>query len=518
MSSAVHGDARLRASDAVVAWCVRNAERRLRLRDAEQAGIIAYVAAATAAELGHSWLCAAPLEHLLTAIGRTLPDASPLHRPARPRRWLHVLTISAPIGGHTALARRWIARNPGRLRHDVVLTAQAVRDADPALCRAAASSGGIVRSVSDVTSLLGRAAALRALAADVEAVVLHVHMWDVLPSLAFAAPGGPVVLLMNHADHAFWVGAAVADAVVDFRDSGLALTQRLRAARASRLLPVPLEERPAVAADRTALAGRVPADALARRTLLLTIGRGAKYQSHPSLDFPAAARRIVQGLGDCTLLAVGPSTDDALWRELSRATDGRALAVGEHADLAAWHAAADLDLEGFPVGSYTALLETGQAGRAVVRKPWLAPRDVLPVDDGALAAAPPPMDVDHYVAQALRLAHDTAARSAQVATLRAAVVACHAGGAWDARLRALESELPATHGPGLAGEPPAMPPALRAYVAGVNAARTATAPLAFAEAAALAQGVRLRRDVALLDALHAVSTTSSVEAERGVTP
>ena len=336
MSSAVHGDARLRASDAVVAWCVRNAERRLRLRDAEQAGIIAYVAAATAAELGHSWLCAAPLEDLLTAIGRTLPDASPLHRPARPRRWLHVLTISAPIGGHTALARRWIARTPGRRRHDVALTAQAVRDADPALCRAAASSGGIVRSVSDVTSLLGRAAALRALAADVEAVVLHVHMWDVLPSLAFAAPGGPVVLLMNHADHAFWVGAAVADAVVDFRDSGLALTQRLRAARASRLLPVPLEERPAVAADRTALAGRVPADALARRTLLLTIGRGAKYQSHPSLDFPAAARRIVQGLGDCTLLAVGPSTDDALWRELSRATDGRALAVGEHADLAAW--------------------------------------------------------------------------------------------------------------------------------------------------------------------------------------
>ena len=182
-----------------------------------------------------------------------------------------------------------------------------------------------------------------------------------------------------------------------------------------RRLPVPLDERAALPADRRALAGRVPADALDRTTLALTIGRASKYQSHRTLDFPAAARRIVQALDDCTLVAVGPPPDDPLWQALSRETGGRAFAVGEDEDLAPWRRAADLYLEGFPVGSYTALLETVQAGRAVVRKPWLAPPDILPVDAGALAAAPPPAHVDAYVAEALRLARDPARGDAQVA-------------------------------------------------------------------------------------------------------
>jgi hypothetical protein len=117
--------------------------------------------------------------------------------------------MTAPVGGHTVLARRWIARNPGRRVHDVVLTGRAVDAADPALASAALASGGTVRSVADVASLRGRARALRALAARADVVVLHVHMWDVLSSLAFAYAGGPPVLLMNHADHAFWVGAAL---------------------------------------------------------------------------------------------------------------------------------------------------------------------------------------------------------------------------------------------------------------------------------------------------------------------
>lgn len=503
-ATAAPDEARLAASDVVVAWCLRNAERQLRLRNAEQAGLMAYVGAATAAELGQSTLTLAPLETALAAIGRTLETFAPRDVAARDR-WLHVFTMTAPVGGHTALARRWIARNPGRRVHDVVLTGQAVDAADPALARAARASGGTVRSVADVASLLGRARALRSLAASAEVVVLHVHMWDVLPSLAFAHPGGPPVLLMNHADHAFWVGVAVADAVIDFRDSGAALTARLRAPRGTRRLPVPLEERPDLPRDRRALAGRVPRAALDCATLALTIGRASKYQSHRALDFPAAARSIVQELGDCALMAVGPPPDDPLWQALSRATGGRAFAVGEDANLAPWQAAADLYLEGFPVGSYTALLETVQAGRAVVRKPWLAPPDVLPVDAGALAAVVPPADAGAYVADALRLARDRGACDAQVALARPAVIATHTGNGWDAALRELEDGLPARHEVGLGGDPAPLPAALRAYVAGVHAGRNPTAALAFAETAAAAQGVRLRQDVALVDALRALT-------------
>jgi len=496
-------EARLAASDVVAAWCLRNAERQLRLRNTEHAGLMAYVAAATAAELGQSTLCSPALESLLLRIGSTI-DAVAAPHDRRRGRWLHVFTMTTTIGGHTALARRWIGRNPGHRVHDVVLTGQAVEAADPGLLRVARASGGSVQSVSTAGTLLGRARTLRALAAGADAVVLHAHMWDVLPALAFARPGGPPVLLMNHADHAFWVGSAVADAVIDFRDSGAALTQRLRAPRGVRRLPVPLDERGALPPDRKALAGRLPAHALDSGILVLTIGRASKYQSHRALDFPATARRIVQALDDCTLVAVGPPSNDPLWQSLARDTDGRAVAVGEDVNLAPWHAAADLYLEGFPVGSYTALLETVQAGRGVVRKPWLAPPDVLPVDAGALAATAPPRDPDAYVADALRLARDPSARDAQVGALRPAVVAMHTGAGWDAALRNLEDTLPSRHEVGLAGAPGPMPPALRAYVAAVHAGRVTTSAVAFAESVAATQRVALRRDVELTDALRAL--------------
>jgi hypothetical protein len=502
-SPSASDQARLAASDVVVAWCLRNAARHLRLRNVEQAGLIAHVAAATAAELGQSSLCSAPLETLLLEIGRAI-DGSPGADAPRPRdRWLHVFTMTSSIGGHTALARRWISRNPGRRVHDIVLTGQALAAADPALTVAVQASGGTVRSLADVDSLVGRTHALRTLAASADVVVLHTHMWDVLPTLAFAHPGGPPVLLMNHADHAFWVGVAVADAVIDFRDSGAALTERLRAPRGMRRLPVPLDERAALPRDRAALAGRLPSRALDRRTLLLTIGRASKYQSLRALDFRATASRIVQALDDCTLVAVGPPADDPLWQALGRETDGRAVAVGEDANLAPWWSAADLYLEGFPIGSYTALLETVQAGRAVVRKPWLTSPDLLPVDTGALAAAVPPPDADAYVAEALRLSRDPSARDAQVATLRPAVVAVHAGSRWDAALRELEDSLPAAHAVGFGGAPGPMPPDLRAYVAGVTAGRITTPALDYAEAAAANQRVGLRRDIELMSALRA---------------
>jgi len=79
------------------------------------------------------------------------------------------------------------------------------------------------------------------------------------------------------------------------------------------------------------------------------------------------------------------------------------------------------------------------------------------------------------------------------------------GAGWDAAVRDLEDGLPARHEVGLDGDPAPLPPALRAYVAGVHAGRNPTAALAFAEAAAAAQGIRMRQDVALVDGLRALT-------------
>ena len=492
----------LRASDATIAWCLRRGASLERQGDAESAARWAYVAAGTAAQFGHSYLTSVPLETMLLRLGQREPRPAPrVVEPHEPRRWLHVLSMSFAVGGHTAIAQRWIARNPFGARHDVVLTAQAEANCDPDLAAAVRGSGGDVRSLAEAPSLLERAAALRAFARErADVVVLHVHPWDVVPPLAFATTGGPPVLLVNHADHAFWLGAAIADIVVDIRDIGVALSRNLRATRGSALLPVPIVDRGAAPHDRSRAATRVRTLG-DRRFVLLTVASAHKYRPQTRLDFAATALRIIEALDDCILVAVGPSPEDPLWTELAERSADRIVAVGYDRDLAPWHAATDLYLESFPIGSYTALLEAGLAARAFVRKPHLAPPSVLPIDRGALAAVEPPADMDAYVGATLALAHDPARRAAEAEAARRAVLSSHCGAAWDAQLAALERALPDTHAAGLACEPPPMPPELVGYWA--EAKRDARGPFAFARERALENRLTPRTDVALLDALRA---------------
>jgi hypothetical protein len=360
-----------------------------------------------------------------------------------------------------------------------------------------------VFSLAGEGGLMRRAQRLRQIAAEcADVVVLHAHPWDVVPSLAFAAPGGPPVVLVNHADHAFWVGARIADTVVDIRDSGRALSLAHRGVQRSALLPVPLEDHGPAARERSRAMARFPDPAAlaAADTVVLTIGSGHKYRRHSRLDFATTLARIVDALPRSIVIAVGPARDDPAWQDLHERCGGRVWAVGPDADLSAWHAASDLYLEGFPIGSYTALLEVALAGRAFVRKPWLAPPAELPVDRGALAGFEPPQSPEAYAEQAIALARDPDRCAREGLAARAAVRDLHCGEAWTMRLEALRQSLPARHEPVDVGELRPIPPGLAAYRAELHA-RPREAPLEFARRSAEAQGLRARTDAALLDAL-----------------
>src|SRR5689334_16514323 len=90
----------MKAADIVFAWCMRQALRMERAGAFERAAAWAHVAARTAAEFGHAALASEPLEMLLLRLGRRLP-APPRSAPGSgaPRRWLHVFSMTAAIGG-----------------------------------------------------------------------------------------------------------------------------------------------------------------------------------------------------------------------------------------------------------------------------------------------------------------------------------------------------------------------------------------------------------------------------------
>ena len=202
-------------------WCLTQSEFFMGKGQHEPASRWLIVAARFADSFGCGAFVSPRMESLAHTLAMQLPI--PAHRrPERRlrRRWLHVLSRVYSTGGHTTMLRRWIEADDSGDEHHLVLTftekleIQAVRDCIE-------RTGGKVFTLGNIPSILQKANRLRELAwQESDQVVMHSHMWDVVPTIAFGVVGGPPVLLLNHADHTFWVGASVADLLVNLRLSG----------------------------------------------------------------------------------------------------------------------------------------------------------------------------------------------------------------------------------------------------------------------------------------------------------
>lgn len=441
----------------VFAWCLRRARACSAHGSTEAALAWLEIAGRQATSYPFGHLASGELESQLLRVAQqvALPPsagsagaralAAGSHRP----RWLHVFTEVYEIGGHTAMAARWMELHDA-VDHGAVLLDQ--RSPVPEYFAAAvACRGGRLRRLDPAQPVLARAAALRALArTEADVVVMHVHGFDVVPTVAFGVPGGPPVLLLNHADHLFGLGGAVADLVVDLRPDGQEVTLRHRGIPRTALLPILIPEAGVSAGSGASVApSREEAKAqlgLPRDSLvLLTVARGEKYLPlrERGLDFLDAAQAILRVHPRAWLLAVGPS-HDVRWEAASRNTGGRVRADGPLRDLRLYHAAADVYLESFPMGSATAALEAAIHGIPCVRGPASTPP---PANTGGLGlrVVEQPVDGDAYVDQAVRLLESEAARRDGGAKAAAAVRAHHTGSSWLGYLHAVMDRLPREH-------------------------------------------------------------------------
>src|SRR5262245_38525549 len=207
--------ARVIFCDAVVDWALRRAEQA----NAEESLRWLLVAARTASRFGGSrlaipsleWLLRGPARAVASVVRPTTDHRSAMAGDRRPR-WLHVMSEAHTVGGHSALVPRWIRLDPSNATHSVVLTFPD-RCIVPELADVAAGSGGEVTPLGGIDRLIVRANRLRALIAGADVVVFHTHQWDVVAAAACTYAEGPPVLFLNHADHEFWVGASIADAL-----------------------------------------------------------------------------------------------------------------------------------------------------------------------------------------------------------------------------------------------------------------------------------------------------------------
>lgn len=278
----------------------------------------------------------------------------------RRRHVLHVFTEAYDLGGHTRLARRWMEADRTS-RHSVVVTTAVTV---PEHVRSAVQrTAGVLHDLPG-SSVLRRAELLLRLACEHDVVVLHVHPHDVVATVAVAglvsrlpASARPPVVLMNHADHVFWLGTRCADVVANIRPSAIAVCTARRGLPADRCASLPI---PLAAPDRHASRTQakralgLPGDA----KVLLTIASAYKYLAHEDVHLADLVNPVLLRDPKAVLLAVGPQPGSHPWERASAITGGRVRALGYQQDLRPLHEAADVYLDSYPFPSLTSLLES----------------------------------------------------------------------------------------------------------------------------------------------------------------
>ncbi len=430
-------------------WCVKNAAASLQSNELNEAMSWCSIAAHSAANDGfHGMLASPELEDILLQVAQRLPAVSPAPRNLLPVRWLHVFSAAYALLGHTKLCREWMKLDAQGRQHSVILLSQDGPVPDN-LAEAVSLVGGSILRLDNRKGLVERAQELRAEAcrrADV--IVLHTHPDDVIAPVAFGVPGGPPVIMVNHADHVFWIGRGVVDLLLDIRESGHSWSLENRAISRAVIVPIPLSELDTKTTDaswrlKSRRAARqelgIPADAV----VLLTIGNSFKYKAIPGFDFCTTAEAILKSCPDTRLVAVGPE-NTGRWRKAGKTTNGRVIAVGNQTELSRFHAAADIYLEGFPSGSLTALLEAAQAGLPVVRAPETC---VLPFRSDGIATSmlAQPRDLADYKEMVIALVHGPGERRHAGEQASRSVHDHHCGASWLNYLQRATMRLPGEH-------------------------------------------------------------------------
>lgn len=381
----------------------------------------------------HAGLFASPrLERMLVDIGRRTAAPTDWRRPATTqiRNVLHVATELLPVGGLVNNLVHWLKADTSR-RHSLALTGQHIPLPEKVSTEILRSGGQIHRINRTVGHHVAWAQKLREIAHDHDAIVLHSYGQDPVPVIAFAeADKRPPVLLLNHADHLFWLGASVADVVLNMRQAAqdLAITRRGVSPERNIVLPTVI-----------ATPVRTRARAEAKRELglaedsvfILSAARDLKYNTVDGVTFASTHVPLLQKHPKAEFLVLGAG-ERPDWAADKAAVNGRIRSLPVTPDTRVYFEACDIYVDSFPFVSSTSMMEAAGLGAPLVSRFYGS-------DDARIFAINHP-GIDkptlhasteaEYLAHLDRLIRDPAFRLVKGEEARQSVLAHHTAPGW----------------------------------------------------------------------------------------
>jgi glycosyltransferase involved in cell wall biosynthesis len=411
-----------------------------------------YDAAAMYAEIAafyavgkHCGLFVSPeLEFVLSRIGKETiqisvnsEQSSSLDKPLK--HILHVATSVKNIGGHSRMIWRWIQQDT-QCCHSLVLTRQQVADEVPPLLRKAVNDSHgktyILNEKIGDFELIAQAKRLKEIASTADLVVLHTYNFDVVPLIAFAnKEQSPPVLLLDHADHLFWLGASISNVVISLRESGMCLAQERRGISTDRSMLLPIILEPTQRALSRTEAKRqlgVPEESI----LLISIARALKYKTIDGTSFVEAHVPLLERYKHAFLIIVGPGNTEEYSTAVQK-MEGRIIVYPERADTAVFYQAADIYVDSFPFVSTTSLLEAGSYGVPLIsRFPYSDASTVLGADmPGLTGNLIRTQDLEEYKKILSRLIEDEEFRLSLCEVTRKKIAETHTQDFWQKSLQ-----------------------------------------------------------------------------------
>lgn len=351
---------------------------------------------------------------------------------------LHVLSEVPEFGGHLEALLNWIEIDSAR-NHLVLATGMTASVIpDWFVNRLATQRAGLVQLPFEA-SWFERAQTLRQISKRyADLVVLHHHPEDPLPTLAFAVCDVPPVAAFNHADHLFWLGASVVDAILDHRIYGLRISKERRFAQSSYLLPLPLVPKDSAICRTEARRQLGVRDA---EVVLLAVAAHYKFVPNERYNFFRTLNRVLEGAPHARLFVVGVQSE-LLPETAKQYLHERMQLVAPQPDIGMYRCAADIVVESMPYGSSTALLECILAGAAPMVLYAPQPKDIaLSVGHLLAASTSTTGSEDEYIRELSALIDSPAVICERAREANAAVIAMHTGADWLRRLESLYQEI-----------------------------------------------------------------------------
>ena len=274
--------------------------------------------------------------------------------------FLHVLTTGNVTGGHTRVVERWINNAPENQIHSVVFINPNKDDMSVLEYNVKEKNGECIYFNKSL-SMKEKALKLRKLALKYEYIILHTHMEDVIPTIAFGTEKFKrPVLLYNHASHMFWIGKSIADLVLDIKKYDID-TKIKKNITDTFFLGVPSKEIIYSKNDKNKLRKKLGLPE--NKKIIISSGTEQKYFSIGNDNYSKILQKLTDDNTYCYVIGVKRNND--YWKKVEINSNGHIIPLGYinfNEGYMDYLSCADLYVDSYPVTGYAAMTDAISRG------------------------------------------------------------------------------------------------------------------------------------------------------------